>query len=115
MPFDGVEISEVTERLVIGRARIEAGWCQGHLYLNRWSWYGRSREYCLIGAVRVDLPGWSIGGPDAAADLLTLAIIKLGYGTGIWPVSAFNDSPVRTKAQVLDVVDLAIAMSRGDR
>jgi hypothetical protein len=113
MPFDGAEVSETTERLVIGRARIEAGWCQGHMQRNRWTLHGRCPEYCLIGAVRVDLPGWSLGACDMAADLL-LAAINRSWGGGWTQTSEFNDSPGRTKAQVLEVLDVAIAMSRGE-
>ncbi len=107
MPFDGVEVSQVTERLVIGRARIEAGWCQNRMHR---TWGGRHSEYCLIGAVRVDLPGWGFGGPNMAVDLLQAAIVDLGYGQT--EADEFNDSPGRTKAQVLEVIDLAIARSR---
>ena|ERR1700731_731729 len=114
MPFDGfVENTQVTERLVIGRARIEAGWCQGHLSRSRWSWrVGKYYEYCLVGAVRKGLPGWHPELPDMVYDLIQAAIAYLGYG-GLPHV--FNDSTERTKAQVLEVLDLAIAMSRGGK
>ncbi len=107
MPFDGVEVSEVTERLVIGRARIEAGWCQGHLYRTRWTLHGARPKYCLVGAVRGEPTTASV--PNMALDLVIIAIRELGYGL-IQP-SIFNDT--HTKAEVLKVVDLAIAMSRG--
>lgn len=113
MPFDGVEVSEVTERLLIGRARIEAGWCQNHLYRNRRTWRGRRPEYCLMAAVRLDLPGWSVGVPDMAAILLARAIVDLRYD-GWSHVAEFNDFPGRTKAQILEVLDVAIAMARGE-
>ncbi len=112
MPFDGVEVSEVMERLVIGRARIEAGWCQGRMYHTRRIMRGMHREYCMMGAVWVDLEGWSPGRPDMVFDLLVAAIAALGYGR-IPPVE-FNDSPGRTKAEVIDVCDVAIAMLRGE-
>ena len=53
MPFDGVEILETTERLLVGRARIEAGWCQKVERRSiTWASIGRRVEYCLIGALR---------------------------------------------------------------
>jgi hypothetical protein len=108
MPFDGVEVSQVTERLIIGRARIEAGWCQGALNRLRFDWRGWHHEYCLVGAVRGD---WTQDHTrKSAIRLMARAICDLGYGK--MQPSVFNDS--HTKAQVLEVCDVAIAMSRGD-
>ena len=46
-----------------------------------------------------------------AGKLLAQAIVDLGYGH--MQLTEFNDSPRRTKSEVLNVIDLAIAMSRG--
>jgi hypothetical protein len=32
MPFDGTELSPVTQALIEARQRIEAGWCQGRAH-----------------------------------------------------------------------------------
>lgn len=112
MPFDGfVENTQVTDRLLIGRARIKAGWCQQHLHLTRWTWLGRRDEYCVVGAVNLEhRPHRDIG--DVALGLIVAAQAELGYGR-IEPM-VFNDARGRTKAQVLEVLDVAIAMSRGE-
>jgi hypothetical protein len=113
VPFDGVELSQVTEQLLIGRARIEAGWCQHHLHRARWTWHGKHHDYCLMAAV-LEHPGrWAmvIEPREMAGKLLAQAIVNLGYGN--MQLTEFNDSPGRTKAQVLEVIDVAIAMSRG--
>ena len=113
MPFDGfVENTQVTDRLVIGRARIKAGWCQKHLHLTRWSWqHGKYHEYCVLGAMGLD---FSRPHPERriALDLIVAAQAELGYGQ--MQAAEFNDHPLRTKAQVLEVIDVAIAMSRGE-
>jgi hypothetical protein len=125
MPFDGfVENTEVTERLVIGRARIEAGWCQGSLHRytrytpTTWletTWLGRGSEYCLLGAVTSDVEKQIRVNDDPAFPqafrLITAALAQLGYDS--MQITEFNDHPRRTKAEVLEVIDLAIAMSRG--
>jgi hypothetical protein len=106
MPFDGVGSSEVTERLIIGRARIEAGWCQGKMHRHRWTMRGRRHEYCLVGALRGAPTADPV--PNMALRLVIRTIFHLGYG---WmQPAAFNDT--HTKAQVLDVLDVAIVMSQ---
>jgi hypothetical protein len=111
MPFDGVELSQVTEQLLIGRVRIKAGWCQYHLHRVRWTWHGKHHDYCLMAAVLEDPGRWAMTTRDMAGKLLAKAIVDLGYGH--MQLAEFNDSPGRTKSEVLDVLDLAIAMSRG--
>jgi hypothetical protein len=116
MPFDGfVEDTQVMDRLKIGRARIEAGWCQGQMHRARFvAWNSKRRhEYCLVGAVRLDHP--DVVDLQAAArteHLIAAAMIELGHSWN--QLADFNDFPGRTKAEVLEVVDLAIAMSRGE-
>ncbi len=111
MPFDGVEVSEVTERLVIGRARIEAGWCRNHLHRSKWTWHGRRDYYCLLGSIYENLPPLDVVQSPRICCLLEGAIERLGYGHK--SLLEFNDEVGRTQAEVLDVCDVAIAMSRG--
>ncbi len=121
MPFDGVGMPEVTERLVLGRSRIKAGWCQGSLNAYRLTWQGWRHEYCLVGAMLASAAqdhASTVMLASAAQDHVTAESIKfvkraigdLGYGR-IHPAE-FNDS--HSQAQVLEVCDVAIAMSQGD-
>jgi hypothetical protein len=97
MPFDGTKISQVTESLISGRRRLEAGWCQNTCQTRRWEWPGRVVEsFCMIGAG---------GDPES----LLRAIRRLGYDPR--DVPAFNDAPWRTKEEVLAVYDEAIGAS----
>jgi len=109
MPFDGAEISEVTELLVIGRARIEAGWCQKKDRCNKWSMRGYHVHYCLIGSILYDLPRIGLA---RAEELLKDAIERLGYSHKC--LVTFNDAWGRTQDQVIEVCDVAIAISRGE-
>jgi hypothetical protein len=112
MPFDGLELSEVTERLLIGRARIKAGWCQHHLKRTKWTLRGRRVDYCLIGSIYEDLPYAISAVPVARSEKFLILAIEMRCGRK--SILDFNDAPGRTKAQVLEVLDVAIAMSRGE-
>lgn len=87
MPFDGTELSPITQALIRGRQRIEAGWCQRAM---------RTREgVCAVAAVSFH------------ADALRMLQRALGRdGVPVW-----NDAPTRTKDDVLCLYDRAIALS----
>src|SRR5438552_9686927 len=100
MPFDGSHsqtVLPVTQMLMEGRRQVTSGWCQGSM---------RQRgSACMIGSLTVsDYDLFN----DAEA-LLLEAIRKLGYPHA--SVAGFNDDLHRTKQQVLDVYDRAIADS----
>jgi hypothetical protein len=103
MPFDGVELPQVTEALIAARARLERGWCQGQSHQRRWSWLGPRDHYCLTGAFEK----FTV----QIAELLHAAVRDLGFADP-HGLSKFNDT--HTKAEVLAVVDRAIAISRGE-
>jgi len=86
MPFDGTTLSRTTLALMNGRRRIERGWCQGVL--------NRGDEVCAIGAMK---------------DHIALEMLMEAHGkTGLID---WNDEPGRTKEDVLELYDRAIALS----
>jgi hypothetical protein len=100
MPFDGSRfetVRPVTRMLIEGRQQVATGWCQGSM---------RQRgAACMIGSLAV-----SDYDQFAAAEALLLeAIRKLGHSHPT--VAGFNDDPQRTKEQILQVYDRAIAES----
>jgi len=100
MPFDGADyqiLSPVTEMLIKGRQRAQNGWSQ-HIMRQRGS-------VCMIGSLTItDYEVFAI-----AEELMLEAIHGLGYACP--SVVAFNDDLRRTKEQVLEVYDTAIALS----
>jgi hypothetical protein len=101
MPFDGNDYSAtvlpVTQMLTVGREQVKRGWCQGSM---------RQRgSACMIGSLVVD----DFDVFTNAESLLLSAIRQLGYAHA--SVASFNDDLHRTKDQVLDVYDRAIAES----
>jgi hypothetical protein len=87
MPFDGTHLSPVTQALIAGRRRIETGWCQGAM---------RTRDgVCAVGAVSFN---------EDALRILQRALGRDG-------VPSWNDTPTRTKHDVLALYDRAIALS----
>jgi hypothetical protein len=100
MPFDGshgLPTSPLTHMLVDARRQLNKGWCQ-HRTRQRGS-------ACMIGSL-------AISDYDVFAEaerLLLDAIHDLGHPQA--SVAAFNDSPARTKQQVLQVLDRAIVRS----
>ena len=100
MPFDGTDyqiLSPVTHMLIDGRQRVQNGWSQRIM---------RQRgSVCMIGSLTItDYEVFAI-----AEKLILEAIRELGYAYS--SVVAFNDDLGRTKEQVLEVYDIAIASS----
>jgi len=100
MPFDGTDyqiLSPATHMLIDGRRRVQTGWSQRIM---------RQRgSVCMIGSLTItDYEVFAV-----AEQLILEAIHELGYAHS--SVVAFNDDPCRTKEQVLEVYDLAIASS----
>jgi hypothetical protein len=100
MPFDGTDyqiLSPVTRMLIDGRKRVQNGWSQRIM---------RQRgSVCMIGSLTItDYEVFAV-----AEKLILEAIHELGYTYS--SVVAFNDHLCRTKEQVLEVYDIAIASS----
>lgn len=116
MPFDGLESPQVTDALLAVRRRIRRGWCQGPEYRLCWTRLGPGREFCLTGAVLCD----PHSDHRRILLLLKMAILELrgeerpAIFPGDLTVLHYNEAPGRTKAEVLAVVDRAIAISRGE-
>src|SRR5712664_469512 len=88
MPFDGTQLSQTTQALIDGRRRIEAGWIQGGM---------RSRDgVCLVGSISSE--------PEAQR------LLQLALGSDVIP-AWWNDTPGRTKEDVLALYDRAISLS----
>jgi hypothetical protein len=88
MPFDGTQLSPVTQALIAGRRRIEEGWCQGSM---------RTREgVCAIGAISYN--------PKA------IEVLYRAFGEDRY-IPKWNDAPGRSKEEVLALYDRAIALS----
>jgi hypothetical protein len=88
MPFDGTHLSPVTQALIAGRRRIEEGWCQG--VMRTWG------AVCAVGAISRN--------PKA------LEVLQRAIGEGCY-IPKWNDMPGRSKEDVLDLYDRAIALS----
>ena len=100
MPFDGKDyqiLSPVTEMLIKGRQRVQNGWSQ-HIMRQRGA-------VCMIGSLTItDYEVFAV-----AEQLILEAIQELGYYYS--SIVAFNDDLPRTKQEVLEVYDAAIALS----
>jgi len=87
--------------------RVEKGWTQGD-----WSTEGSDGKYyvCLEGALFGYCNSNEHGLTDAqkGAREVVLQIIGERYGRQYHSIPAFNDSPGRTKDEVLEVIKLAI-------
>jgi hypothetical protein len=106
MPLDGTTYTDpVTDLLLTGRARIERRWIKNDWERERRSWLPPFRKrvvgYCLASAVDLD--------PDALAPLLHAIGAPFGDEDDI---ADWNDEPGRTRAEVLAVIDQAIAWRR---
>jgi hypothetical protein len=86
LPFDGLSLSPVTRALIAGRERIERGWCQNA---------GRLGDSVCAGV--------------AIGDVVALGVFREAIGHH--DISFWNDSPKRTKEDVLNTFDRAIALS----
>jgi hypothetical protein len=100
MPFDGNDYERaplVTQMLIEGRQRLENGWSQRVM---------RQRgSVCMIGSLAItDYEVFAL-----AEQLILAAIHESGHTYS--SVVAFNDDLCRTKEEVLEVYDTAIALS----
>jgi hypothetical protein len=102
MPFDGT-MNPVVLELQIARGRIERGWCQRRIQ----TLHG---EVCLLGALEYTKSGEQVLTPAAAAVARqTFPKYKDLKGTPPLMLAMWNDDLSRTKAEVLAVLDQAIA------
>ncbi len=101
MPLDGSSFqieSPVTQMLSYGRRRIELGWCQQSMRLRG--------SVCIIGSLPVD----DFQTFTRAEGFILDAIDALGYSHRSVP--EFNDDVGRTKGEILEVFNAAIALSK---
>ena len=100
MPFDG-NVSVVTQYLLDAKQRLlDSGWVRHTMQTKD--------GYCMIGAMRA--------GDPKNYNISHLRVVQKAYGhliavTGFIGIATWNDSPGRTKAQVLEAYDRAIALS----
>lgn len=102
MPFDGnpVEFEALTElqkTLIKARALIEQGWTQGAMERG----VPGSMSYCVVGALRKAKDYRSCFGVERTVFYRANSLRT--------DIESWNDSRVRTKAQVLEAFDKAIA------
>jgi hypothetical protein len=100
MPFDdtSVRTNFVAKTLLGGRKWIEWGWVQHHAFT--------PNGVCLAGSL-YDAPNNEVR--VAAFMILQQAIKETGFATG--SLSVYNDTPGRTKDEILAVYDRAIELS----
>jgi hypothetical protein len=100
MPFDGQNyetVPPVTQMMMLGRQKLEGGWCQHMLRRNGY--------VCMVGSLTLtDLK------MDAVAQKFMYEAIR-EYGYSHSTIEEFNDDKNRTKEQVLEVYDRAIELS----
>jgi len=120
MPYDGTEISQ-TNILINARNRLEKGWCQGHFELV--SEDGNSVEYCIYGAVNSassimdtsdlsDIAAKYQGASNLQAiDIANKAVKTIQFILKEEEIDKWNDTPGRTKEEVLEMMDKAIVRS----
>jgi hypothetical protein len=107
-------MSEV-EVLQDARERIEKSWCQWSYV--QWGPDGHERVgWCLDGAI-LDWGGpVRFGHEHLAAERLVAATLGFGFaptdGSPITAITAWNDAEERTKEEVLDIIDRAIARAQ---
>ena len=92
MPFDPVQLDDVTKLLIEGRERIERGWCKYNLQLGN--------AVCALGAI-----GWG----ERPSETKIEARRRLSAAVGTDRIPHWNDAPERTKQDILDAFDAAIA------
>lgn len=97
--------SRVVRVLEEARARVAKGWCQRAYALDAdgkplWATDRRATKWCLRGAV------FASAYDDHEEPFLCLARAGVGEGT------AWNDKPGRTQAEVIAVLDHAIALAQ---
>lgn len=79
------------------RALLARGWCQGSLYEGS----SKAPEYCILGAIYSVAPEKSE--QDDVVNAVRAALPNRCIG-----ISYYNDTPGRTQAEVLEVIDRAI-------
>jgi hypothetical protein len=94
MPFDGLHNTNLLDDLRSTREFIEQGWCQG-------SCFGpHSGGGCLFAAVRDVTRGWDCNPRYRRLHDLVLAHVSPSISLSHW-----NDTPGRTQADVLALID----------
>src|SRR4051812_16046026 len=102
MPYDGTGLDKATKVLIEARRLVEEGWCQG-------AYEDAAGRVCLhratvLGCFVVTFWDWK------AAYSRVRALIPPTYeGVFLDPVQAWNDAYGRTQAEVLALLDRAIA------
>lgn len=99
--------SAISRELLVGARQeiVDHGWNQGSLGNN-------GTGYCVVGAL---LKAWNARArqdvTDQDSDLWneTLDRIELALGEEVKSIGKWNDDPMRTKAQVLELFDRVIA------
>lgn len=98
--------------LTSARAKIEQGWCQGSLARNADGKRTGERAsdaicWCAIGACWANADTSNL----AACEVIRQATDKLSDAVGARAINIWNDSPTRTKAEVLAAFDRAIELA----
>jgi hypothetical protein len=112
-------MGEVVERLRLARSKLEFGWTQTAPARDASGNVTPTDDagavcWCVFGAVHVvsDYRTW-----ENAWKCVERAACEAGFygdhGTGNGPVR-FNDAPGRTQAEVLELIDRAIALAEAD-
>jgi len=75
---------------------LREGWIQGCLWEKP---AGRAKSFCILGALAECIPSHSF---ERVCDKIDAHLISRGYESG---VMAFNDSPGRTQAEVVELLE----------
>jgi hypothetical protein len=123
MPFDATvrQDSEIVQILQCARDLLEQGWCQRAFY------NADTHSFCIQGAIRFQCRQKALFNLQeyVRTESESKYMNAIGYvsralhpnGSCEWYadyVFVWNDSPNRTKQEVLDVMDKAIALARED-
>lgn len=110
MPYDGEsDLDGTTKVLLEARRLVEEGWCQG-------AYEDEAGRVCLQLALYL--------GQGASESQVTVGmsasdrVVKLigpFYASATHPIQGWNDAPERTQAEVLELLDRAIADSESTR
>jgi hypothetical protein len=124
MPFDATPspvVNPVIERLEAGLARIEKGWCQGAAAKDKNGKEPRSGKravsFCAAGAV---VYGYKFSVNDPAVEYLLKAINQADPTIFYYPIGhrgnipIWNDSPHRTKEDVIRLYQRAIEIAKAE-
>ena len=99
---------EAVDLLTATRNRIKGGWVQGLFYQSinqrKWLfWIDTKISYCLVGALQYDF---------TSREIYRRAELYLSQAIGTKNIMNWNDTPGRTKKQVLDALYVAIELAR---